>query len=152
MIFERIELICGFMLFPYFCSSNFKLFMGYINSLKEKTRGIKSNILAIYFAMKDKRTPLIAKIMIVLTISYAVSPIDLIPDFIPVLGYLDDLIILPIMITISIKLIPKEVFEDCRIKAREKIRISKRFGILSALIIILLWVALIIYLVSVFAS
>ncbi|MDY4789423.1 MAG: YkvA family protein [Bacteroidales bacterium] len=102
--------------------------------------------------MKDKRTPLIAKIMIVLTISYAVSPIDLIPDFIPVLGYLDDLIILPIMITISIKLIPKEVFEDCRIKAREKIRISKRFGILSALIIILLWVALIIYLVSVFAS
>ena len=128
------------------------LFFMQIWGLKEKTRGIKSNILAIYLSMKDKRTPLIAKIMIVLTISYAVSPIDLIPDFIPVLGYLDDLIILPIMITISIKLIPKEVFEDCRIKAREKIRISKRFGILSALIIILLWVALILYLVSVFAS
>jgi uncharacterized membrane protein YkvA (DUF1232 family) len=86
--------------------------MGYLNRLKEKTRGIKSNIIAIYLAMKDKRTPLIAKIMIVLTISYAVSPIDLIPDFIPVLGYLDDLIILPIMITISIKLIPKDVFDD----------------------------------------
>ena len=128
------------------------LIMGYLNRLKEKTRGIKSNIFAIHLALKDKRTPLIAKIMIVLTISYAVSPIDLIPDFIPVLGYLDDLIILPLMITISIKLIPKDVFEDCRIKAKEKIRISKRFGILSTLIIILLWVGVILYLVSVFTK
>lgn len=126
--------------------------MGYLNRLKEKAKVLKSNIVAIYFALKDKRTPIMAKIMIVLTISYAVSPIDLIPDFIPVLGYLDDLIILPLMITASIKLIPKDVFEDCRIKAKEKIQINKRFGILSALIIILLWVALILYLISVFAS
>lgn len=147
-----MELICGYRLFIYFCSSNFNLFMGYINRLKEKTWGLKSNIVAIYLSMKDKRTPLIAKIMIVLTISYAVSPIDLIPDFIPILGYLDDLIILPIMITISIKLIPKEVFEDCRIKAKEKIQISKKLGILSALIIILLWIGVILYLVSIFTK
>jgi len=147
-----MELICGYRLFFYFCSSNSNLFMGYINRLKEKTWGLKSNIVAIYLSMKDKRTPLIAKIMIVLTISYAVSPIDLIPDFIPILGYLDDLIILPIMITISIKLIPKEVFEDCRIKAKEKIQISKKLGILSALIIILLWIGVILYLVSIFTK
>ena len=77
--------------------------------------------------------------MIGLTISYALSPIDLIPDFIPVIGYLDDLIILPFMILISIKMIPAEVMEECRKRAVEGIRLNKKIGLYTAVVIILLW-------------
>ncbi|MHB9055249.1 MAG: YkvA family protein [Paludibacteraceae bacterium] len=92
--------------------------------------------------------------MIVLTISYAFSPIDLIPDlipdFIPILGYLDDLIILPLMITVSIKLIPKEVLTECRIKAKGDIQMNKKLGIYSAIIIILMWISVIVLILKSF--
>jgi uncharacterized membrane protein YkvA (DUF1232 family) len=110
------------------------------DKLKIRAKSLKTQIIAIYLSMGDIRTPLLAKIMVVLTISYAFSPIDLIPDFIPILGYLDDVIILPILITASIKLIPKEVLQECRIKATENIRINKKIGIFSATIIIMLWI------------
>ena len=112
------------------------------NKLKEKARHLKNEIIAISLAFKDERTPLIAKIMIGLTISYALSPIDLIPDFIPVLGYLDDLIILPIMIMISIKLIPTDVLLECRIRAKENYKLNKKIGLISAILIVLIWIGL----------
>lgn len=93
-------------------------------------------------ALKDKRTPIIAKLIIGLTISYALSPVDLIPDFIPVLGYIDDLIILPVMIIISIKLIPKQVLDDCRERVTNDIKLNKRLGIFSAIVIVLIWILL----------
>ena len=89
--------------------------------------------------MKDERTPLPGKILIIITISYALSPIDLIPDFIPVLGYLDDLVIIPLFLTASIKLIPKDVLAENRVRARENILISKKIGFFSAIMIVLLW-------------
>lgn len=122
--------------------------MRLLKKLKDKAKALKTEVIAIYLSMRDGRTPVIAKIMIVLTISYAFSPIDLIPDFIPVLGYLDDLIILPLMITASIKLIPKEVLVECRIKAKENIQVNKKLGIYSAIIIILLWVGVIVFVLS----
>ena len=105
-------------------------------------------MIASYLSMRDSRTPLLAKIMIFITISYAFSPIDLIPDFIPVLGYLDDLIILPLLIAASIRLIPNEVLTECRIKAKENIRVNKKAGIYAAIIIILLWIGVIIALIT----
>jgi uncharacterized membrane protein YkvA (DUF1232 family) len=89
-----------------------------IASLKEKARQLKYNLSALYLAYKRKDVPIYAKAILLITIGYALSPIDLIPDFIPVLGYLDDLIILPVLISLSIKLIPKYIFDECKEEAR----------------------------------
>ena len=71
----------------------------------------------IVIILKDKDTPVIAKILASVTVAYALSPIDLIPDFIPVLGYLDDVLLLPALAALTIKFIPKEKLEECRVKA-----------------------------------
>lgn len=86
-------------------------------SLKERAKRLKSEIPAVYLALKDKQTPLPAKILAGITVGCALSPIDLIPDFIPVLGYLDDLLILPALAALMIRLIPPEVMERCRREA-----------------------------------
>ena len=92
-----------------------------IQALKEKTRDIRLQSLALYLACRDPRTPWYAKALAAVVAAYALSPIDLIPDFIPILGYLDDLMIVPLGIALTIKLIPKDVLEDCRRQAREKL-------------------------------
>lgn len=86
-------------------------------NLKERARQLKIDIPAVFLSLKSKDTPLLAKILAGITIGYALSPIDLIPDFIPVLGYLDDVIILPALIALTIRLIPQEIFERFRIEA-----------------------------------
>ena len=83
-------------------------------NLKERAKKLKTDIPAVFLCLKSKDTPLIAKILAVVTIAYALSPIDLIPDFIPVLGYLDDLIILPALIALTIRCIPRDTFERYR--------------------------------------
>jgi len=85
--------------------------------LKARAKKLKTDIPAVMLAMKKKETPVAAKIMAGLTIAYALSPIDLIPDFIPVLGYLDDVILLPAFIALTIRLIPPAVFAQCRTEA-----------------------------------
>ena len=82
--------------------------------LKERAKRLKTDIPAVFLAIKDKDTPVIAKIFGAVTVAYALSPIDLIPDFIPILGYLDDLILLPVLVALTIKFIPKEVMEKNR--------------------------------------
>ncbi len=86
--------------------------------LKTKAKELKNNISALFLAYKRKDVSIWAKILIIITVSYALSPIDLIPDFIPVLGYLDDLIILPLLIFLSLKLIPKEIMAECKEQAK----------------------------------
>lgn len=86
-------------------------------NLKENAKIIKKMIPALWIAMKKKETPLLAKFFALLTLGYALSPIDLIPDFIPVLGYLDDLILLPLMIYVTIKLIPKHILDEAIIES-----------------------------------
>lgn len=83
-------------------------------NLKDRAKKLKTDLPAVFLALKKKETPVYAKILAGVTIIYALSPIDLIPDFIPVLGYIDDLIILPALVALTIKLIPKEIFEQCR--------------------------------------
>ena len=82
--------------------------------LKERAKRLKTDIPAVFLAIKDKDTPVIAKIFGAVTVAYALSPIDLIPDFIPIMGYLDDLILLPVLAALTIKFIPKDVMEKSR--------------------------------------
>lgn len=82
-------------------------------TLKERAVKLKKDLPAIYLALKHKETPWFAKALASLTIVYALSPIDIIPDFIPVLGYWDDLIILPLLAAITIKLIPEAIMIEC---------------------------------------
>lgn len=88
-----------------------------ITQLKMFARRMKVQISALYLASQDPAVPKVAKWLGVAVVAYALSPIDLIPDFIPVIGYLDDLIILPLGIYLAIKLIPEEVWSDCLAKA-----------------------------------
>lgn len=83
-------------------------------SLKQRAKQLKIDIPAVFIALRRKETPVLAKIFAAVTVVYALSPIDLIPDFIPILGYVDDLIILPLLISLTIKLIPKQLFEKYR--------------------------------------
>ena len=82
--------------------------------LKLRIKQLKADIPALFLALKDKNTPLFAKIFAGITVAYALSPIDLIPDFIPILGYLDDVLLLPLLVSLTIKFIPGEIFEEKR--------------------------------------
>lgn len=85
--------------------------------LKQRARRLKTDLPAVYLCLKDRQTPKRAKLLAALTVAYALSPVDLIPDFIPVLGYLDDLILLPSLAALTIRLIPPEIFARCRKEA-----------------------------------
>ena len=109
-------------------------------NIKEKTKKLLENIPALFLALKDTKTPVIAKLMALLTVCYALSPIDLIPDFIPVLGYLDDLIILPFLIGITIKLIPAEQFEKCKEASKDIYKDGVPEHWYYAIPIVLIWI------------
>ena len=115
-------------------------------SLKEKAKQLKTDIPAVFLALKDKKTPWYAKFFAMLTVVYALSPIDFIPEFIPVLGYLDDLIILPALVAITVKCIPDEVFEECKKRAQDIWQNGKPKKWYYAIPILLVW-ALIIFLI-----
>lgn len=110
-----------------------------MNNLKERANQLKIDIPAIFIALRKRETPIIAKVFAGLTIIYALSPIDLIPDFIPVLGYLDDIIILPGLIALTVRLIPPNIFEECRIDAEELWIEGKPKNWYFALPIVLIW-------------
>lgn len=114
-------------------------------NLKENAKTIKKMIPALWIAMKKKETPILAKLFAILTLGYALSPIDLIPDFIPVIGYLDDLILLPLMIYVTIKLIPKHILDQAILESEgmwDKLPKMNWF-----IIVILLFWGLILYLI-----
>ena len=91
-----------------------------IRRLKQFAQQMKKQIQALYMASRDPRTPFAAKCLIIIVVAYALSPIDLIPDFIPVLGYLDDLLLLPTGIYLSIKLIPEPLWQEFQAKAEQR--------------------------------
>lgn len=87
-----------------------------MRKLKERAKKLKTEIPAVFLALKDRDTPAAAKTLAGITVAYALSPVDLVPDFIPVLGYLDDVILLPALVALTIRLIPKDVWErSCRL-------------------------------------
>jgi uncharacterized membrane protein YkvA (DUF1232 family) len=115
-----------------------------IEKLKSRGRALKNEVYAIYLAAGDPRTPWYAKALIFFVVAHTFSPIDLIPDFIPVLGYLDDLIITPGGIWLAVRLIPTEVLEDARATAATQ-KPDQRIGIAGAAIILLIWILAIIW-------
>ena len=110
---------------------------------KEKLRQLAEDIPALCLAMKEKDTPFLAKILAGTAVVYALSPIDLVPDFIPVIGYLDDLILLPLLVALTLKLIPDETFERCREQARQMYQQGMKKHWYYMLPIILIWAILI---------
>ncbi len=93
--------------------------MSMLDTIRQWARRIKQDAVMLWFACRDPRTPWLPKIICMLAVAYALSPIDLIPDFIPVLGYLDDAILLPAMVWLAVKLLPAVVVSDCRAEAAE---------------------------------
>ncbi len=123
--------------------------MIFIDKLKIKAKAIKSKLTIVYYAYKNPKLGLVPKLLIGITILYALSPIDLIPDFIPILGYLDDLLIVPLLLTISIKLIPEQILlEAQKIADNEPTKLKKNwtFGI----IFIALWLLVALVLIRTF--
>jgi len=108
--------------------------------LKQRARQLKTDIPAVFLALKAEETPLAAKLFAAITVAYALSPIDLIPDFIPVLGYLDDVLLLPGLIAITIKLIPRESFQRYRQQAAGLWAEGRPKKWYFALPIVLVWV------------
>ena len=88
-----------------------------MGKLKEKADKLKSDIPAVYLALKNKKTPFSAKFFAALAVFYALSPVDLIPDFIPLLGCLDDIVILPLLIMLTVKFIPADIWAEMKIAA-----------------------------------
>lgn len=106
---------------------------------KQYAKSIKVETYALYLAYKDPRVPLYARIFAACVAGYAFSPIDFIPDPIPILGYLDDLVIIPAGIWLAFKMIPPAVLEECRIQAREIIQQGKPVNRVAAVVIVMIW-------------
>ena len=114
----------------------------FIEEWKRQARILKIETYALYLAIRDPRVPLHARIFAGCVVGYAFSPIDLIPDFIPIIGYLDDLVIIPLGIKIALLMIPKYVMIESREKAQEIIRLGKPVNRIAAAIIISFWLLL----------
>jgi len=113
-----------------------------IETWKRRARQLKAETYALYLAYRDRRTPWYARILAACVVAYAFSPIDLIPDFIPALGYLDDLILIPLGMAIALKMIPPQVMADSRVKAQELLDQDRPRNWIAAAAILTIWLAL----------
>lgn len=111
--------------------------------LKERANKLKKDVPAVFLALKDKDTPVIAKVLAAIAVAYALSPVDLIPDFIPVLGYIDDVILLPTLVAITVKLIPKDVWARCQAESVNMWENGKPKKWYFAIPIVMLWLLVI---------
>ena len=115
--------------------------MKLVERLKRWAGRLRTEVHALYLAYRDPRVPLYARIFAACVVGYAFSPIDLIPDPIPVLGYLDDLVLIPLGVALAIKMIPGEVMDECREKARRRIK-ERPVNRTAAAAIVALWLSL----------
>jgi uncharacterized membrane protein YkvA (DUF1232 family) len=107
---------------------------------KERMRALKKETYTLYLACRHPAVPWYAKALALIVVGYALSPIDLIPDFVPVLGYLDDLILIPLGIMLVIRLIPEEVLAECRHQAKANIKQATRVATIAAVVIVAIWI------------
>ena len=126
--------------------------MGHLEKLKAWAGRLKTELRALYLAYRDPRVPTLARVFAVVVVAYAFSPIDLIPDPIPVLGYLDDLILVPLGIALAVRMIPPEVLAECRAQARDaETGIGPKGTAAAAVVVVAIWLlvaALAVYLAS----
>ncbi|MGN0380641.1 MAG: YkvA family protein [Suilimivivens sp.] len=117
-------------------------------NLRKRAEQLKKDVPTVFLALGDKETPLIAKIFAGMTVIYALSPVDLIPDFVPVLGYLDDVILLPLLITLTIRLIPADKLEECRLRTEGMWSDGKPKKWYYAIPIVAIWLLIVLFLVK----
>ena len=115
---------------------------GTIEKWRAGAKRLRSETYAMYLAYRDPRVPWHAKAFAALVVSYAFSPIDLIPDFIPILGYLDDLILVPAGIALALRMIPPEVMEEARIRSIEAMTTGRPTNRFAAIVVVLIWLSL----------
>lgn len=114
-----------------------------LDSWKQKVRQLKQETYALYLAYQDPRVPWTAKLVVMCIVGYALSPIDLIPDPIPILGQLDDLILIPLGIALAIRLIPSDVLDECRERAAIELQQNRPTNRVAGAIIVAIWALLI---------
>jgi uncharacterized membrane protein YkvA (DUF1232 family) len=124
--------------------------MSLLTTLKQRAAALQKDVLALALAYRDPRTPWFARAWSLLVLAYMCSSIDLIPDFIPVLGYLDDLILIPMGIAIAVRLIPPAVLADARAHAQDSIQLSPAARIAGAVLVVLVWLGIIALLLRAF--
>lgn len=115
--------------------------------MKAWSKNLKKQVFILYFAYKDDRVPLYAKLFAICVVAYAFSPIDLIPDFIPILGFIDDLIIVPLGVMLALKMIPELAIKDCEEKANELMKKGKPKNWIVGSLIILFWSLILIWII-----
>jgi uncharacterized membrane protein YkvA (DUF1232 family) len=126
-----------------------KDFSAVLASLRRKVRALEADTFALYLAVRDPRVPWPAKAVAALTVAYALSPIDLIPDFIPVIGYLDDLVLVPLGLALAIRLIPPALLAEHRAEAARRFAQGGPRSRIGAAFVILTWALAVAWLVSV---
>lgn len=112
------------------------------NNLKDRIRHFKAEAYVLYLAMRHPGTPWYAKVFVAAIVAYAFSPVDLIPDFVPIIGYLDDMVIVAIGFTLAVKMIPPYVITECRLDARERPLKSALLGSFAGAVVVIIWLAL----------
>lgn len=120
-------------------------------NLKDRAKKLKSDIPAVFLALKAKETPWYAKVCAAITVAYALSPIDLVPDFIPVLGYLDDVIILPALVALTVKFIPKDILAQYKNQSEGMWDNGKPKKWYYAIPIVVFWIIIITMIINAFA-
>lgn len=115
-----------------------------IENIKSKAKQLKRQIVIVYLAYMHKEVKWYKKAFLLLILIYAASPIDLIPDFIPVLGLLDDIILIPLGVIIAIKIIPESVWEECKLAAESGVNIDSKYKKMGAVFIALIWAVVLI--------
>jgi uncharacterized membrane protein YkvA (DUF1232 family) len=113
-----------------------------LETWKRRTRLLKIEVYTLYLAYRDPRVPWYAKVFAACVVGYAFSPIDLIPDPIPILGYLDDLVLIPLAVLAARRMIPEDVLSECRARAQDVMRLGKPINRTAAVIIVSIWVVL----------
>ena len=113
-----------------------------IGKWRDRAKRLKAETLALYLAYRDPRVPWHARLFAALVVGYAFSPIDLIPDFIPVLGYLDDLVLIPLGVALALRMIPPPVMEEARKSAQQSVAEGRPINRVAAAVIVCIWLAL----------
>jgi uncharacterized membrane protein YkvA (DUF1232 family) len=113
-----------------------------LDTWRQRVRGLKAETYALYLAYRDPRVPWYARALAAVVVGYAFCPIDLIPDFVPVLGYLDDLLLVPLGIWLALKLIPPEVMAEARAQAAQVIAQGKPVNRAAAAVVVAIWLLL----------
>lgn len=116
--------------------------MPLLEELKQRARRLKAETFVLYLAARHPDTPWYAKLLVAAIVAYAFSPIDLIPDFIPIVGYLDDLVLIPIGIALAIKLVPPTALAECRERAREVMMNGKPVSRVAGAVVVIIWLTL----------